>query len=284
MSPLIFLGAASGLCWGTADFFGGVQSRRMPALAVVFWSQVAGATALALLLLLRGEHPVPSSIAWGAAAGLFGGSALIFFYRGLAVGAMSIVAPVSACGAAVPVLFAIATGHIPSVVTLVGIGTIMTAIVLVSLHGDASVHPAGRPHLSLALALLAALGFGMFYVFAHQGSLGSGGSPFWTIAGARGGSLLTVLAILLVGRQRASWPAGRMPLVAGVGVADTTANVLFAYASIQGNLGVAAVLGSLYPVATVLLGRVVLGERLPALQQLAIVGALAGVALLSIGS
>ena len=283
MSLLILLGAGSGLCWGTADFFGGLQSRRTPALGVALWSQLAGALALAVVLLLRGEPPVAASLGWGAAGGLFAGTALVLFYRGLAVGAMSIVAPISACGAAVPVLAAFASSHVPGALTIAGMVTILIGIVLVSLHGDEAAHPAGRPGLSLSLALLAAIGFGMFYVFLHQGSSGHGASPFWTIAGARAGSLLTLLGIRIIGRGNAPWPGRRAPSVAAVGIADTSANALFAYASIQGNFGVAAVLGSLYPVTTVLLGRLILAERLARIQQMAVGLALIGVALLSIG-
>src|SRR2546428_9433849 len=100
--PLL-LGLGSGLCWGAADFVGGLQARRLPALAVAFWSQVAGAAALALALGLVGAPTGPLVLAWGIVAGVFGGGGLLFFYRGLAIGPMSIVAPVAARRAGVPV-------------------------------------------------------------------------------------------------------------------------------------------------------------------------------------
>src|SRR5205823_4944125 len=98
--PLV-LGVGSGLCWGAADFVGGLQARRLPALAVAFWSQVAGAAALAGALAFMSAPSSPNVLAWGVVAGVFGGGGLLFFYRGLAIGPMSIVAPVAACGAAV---------------------------------------------------------------------------------------------------------------------------------------------------------------------------------------
>lgn len=102
MTVMLLFGIGSGLCWGVADFFGGVQARRLPALAVAVWSQLAGAIALFGVLLAQGAAPVPASLAWGAGAGVFGALGLVLFYRALAIGVMSLVAPVAACGALVP--------------------------------------------------------------------------------------------------------------------------------------------------------------------------------------
>src|SRR5918997_6752157 len=100
MALVLLLGLGSGLCWGTADFFGGLQSRYLPALAVALWSQLAGGIVLALVLAIIGEPLVLESVVWGMAGGFFGGTALLLFYRGLAVGLLSIVGPVSAFGGA----------------------------------------------------------------------------------------------------------------------------------------------------------------------------------------
>src|SRR5579872_5104711 len=219
MLSLILLGTASGLLWGTGDFLGGLQSRRFPALTVLVWSQLAGGILMLGALAVTGQRPVAASLAWGAVAGLAGGLALLFFYRGLAVGAMSIVAPISACGAVVPVLVALAGGHVPSPVAGAGMAAAFAGIVLMSLRQDAALHPAGRPGLALALALSAACGFGLFYVLLHQGSQGAG-SPLWTVAGARGGSLVTLLGMAAV-RGGVGWPGRRLPLVALAGMLDT---------------------------------------------------------------
>src|SRR4029453_6653804 len=145
----------------------------------------------------------------------------------------------------------------------------------------------------LAMALGAALGFGLFYVFvdagtagvASAGVMGTGGSqrsPLWGIAGARAGSLLVLSMIALVGRRSAlRWPGRRIGSVALVGVGDTGANLLFAYAAASGNLAVVGVLGSLYPIATVVLARWLLGERLSGGQNAGVVLALTGVGLLA---
>ena len=298
------LGLSSGLCWGAADFFGGMQSRRLPALTVAFWSQVAGALGLVVALAVSGTRPTPAGVAWGLVAGVGSGCALVLFYRGLAEGTMSIVAPVSACGAVVPVAAALLTGHRPGALAGLGVTAAITGVVLVSRprrppsgqHGSlgrpsdpgAPAHPgpsggAGRSGRVLAMALGSALGFGLFYVFVDAGTTGSRSGPLWVIAGARASSLLMLSMIALVGNRSAlRWPGRRIGPVALVGIGDTGANLLFAYAATAGNLAVVGVLGSLYPVATVVLARWLLGERLSGGQSAGVALALTGVGLLAV--
>ena len=280
---LLVLGIGSGVCWGTADFFGGLQARHLPALAVALWSQITGALILLLALIAIGRPPVLGSIAWGVVAGIFGGIALVLFYRGLATGVMSIVAPISACGAIVPVVVALVMGEVPSLLASLGIAVAIGGIILVSLHPEPVTRHVDNPRLTIVMALGAALGFGMFYVFLDRGSAVDGGSPLWATAGGRLGSLVLLGAMITLGRRPAPWPGRRIGAIAAIGVGDTTANVLFAYAALQGNLGIAAVLGSLYPVATILLGRIILAERLTRMQQAGVALALVGVTLLSAG-
>ena len=134
----------------------------------------------------------------------------------------------------------------------------------------------------LAMALGSALGFGLFYVFVDAGTAGSRGEPLWVIAGARASSLVMLSTIALVGRRSAlRWPGRRIGPVALIGIGDTGANLLFAYAATTGNLAVVGVLGSLYPVATVVLARWLLGERLSGGQNAGVALALTGVGLLA---
>jgi len=279
----ILLGLSSGLCWGTADFFGGMQSRRLPALAVALWSQIAGGLALLLVLLLSGAQPTLVSIGWGIVAGLFGGTALVLFYRGLAEGVMSVVAPISACGAIVPVLASIATGEVPNLLTGIGIVAAVVGIVLVSRQSGGALNNPQAQRTSVLLALGAALGFGFFFVFLDRGSNALGSSPLWVTGGARIGSLTVLLGMSLGNRRAFIWPGARIWPLTAIGIGDTAANVLFAYASTAGNLGVVSVLGSLYPVVTVLLGRLLLAERLEPPQYIGVGLALSGVALLAGG-
>jgi drug/metabolite transporter (DMT)-like permease len=278
------LGLGSGLCWGTADFFGGIQSRRLPALSVVVWSQAAGALALGVALAVQGRPPTPSGFAWGLAAGAGSGFALLLFYRGLAEGAMSVVAPIAACGAVVPVLVAPLRGERPSALAVPGIVAAVAGVVLVSRSPHPRQHLGGQPARVLALALGAALGFGLYFVFVDAGTATAGASPLWVVAGGRASSLLVLVAIALAGRRaEAAWPGRRIVPVALVGIADTGANLLFALAATSGNLAVVGVLGSLYPVATVVLARWLLRERLSAGQNAGVLLALTGVGLLAAG-
>jgi drug/metabolite transporter (DMT)-like permease len=278
------LGLGSGLCWGTADFFGGIQSRRLPALSVVVWSQAAGALALGVALAVQGRPPTPSGFAWGLAAGAGSGFALLLFYRGLAEGAMSVVAPIAACGAVVPVLVAPLRGERPSALAVPGIVAAVAGVVLVSRSPYPRQHLGGQPARVLALALGAALGFGLYFVFVDAGTATAGASPLWVVAGGRASSLLVLVAIALAGRRaEAAWPGRRIVPVALVGIADTGANLLFALAATSGNLAVVGVLGSLYPVATVVLARWLLRERLSAGQNAGVLLALTGVGLLAAG-
>ena len=332
MNAGVPLGLSSGLCWGAADFFGGIQSRRLPALTVAFWSQLAGALALAIALAIEGVRPAATGIAWGLAAGVGSGCALVLFYRSLAEGTMSIVAPISACGAIIPVAAALLTGNEPGTLAVLGVLATVLGVVLVSRPhtpprpasptaerdplspgsaasagssasagspgspgSPASAGSAGRGgRRVVAMALGSALGFGLFYVFvdagaastagtaAAAGTAGSHGSPLWVIAGARMSSLAILSMIALVSRRSAlRWPGRRIGAVALVGIGDTGANLLFAYAATTGNLAVVGVLGSLYPVATVVLARWLLGERLSGGQNAGVILALTGVGLLA---
>ena len=313
MNAGVPLGLSSGLCWGAADFFGGIQSRRLPALTVAFWSQLAGALALAIALAIEGVLPAATGIAWGLAAGVGSGCALVLFYRSLAEGTMSMVAPISACGAIVPVAAALLTGNQPGILAALGVLATIAGVILVSrphtparfappaVEGD-QASPARGGRRVVAMALGSALGFGLFYVFvdagaastagtaattgavaaAAAGTAGSHGSPLWVIAGARMSSLAILSMIALVSRRSAlRWPGRRLGAVALVGIGDTGANLLFAYAATTGNLAVVGVLGSLYPVATVVLARWLLRERLSGGQNVGVVLALTGVVLLA---
>jgi drug/metabolite transporter (DMT)-like permease len=280
----ITLGLGASLFWGTADFFGGMQSRRLPPLAVALWSQLAGGLLVLAAVLAQGRAPSLRTLAFGAIAGGFGGSALLAFYRALGEGAMSVVAPISACAGVLPVVAAFARGTPPSGLETAGIAAALAGIVLVSRTTNADQHPGGRPGVVVALALYAALGIGLYLVLVHAASEGPAGSPLWAVTAGRAGSLAVLLAIACArGRSRPPWPGLRLPLLVLVGVLDTSANLLFASASTRGNLGVVGVLSSLYPVVTVVLARLILAERLSWSQSAGVVMALLGVGLLATG-
>ena len=276
----VLLALASSVTWGIADFGGGLVSRRLAStVTVTVVSQSAGFAALLIVFGPRGAHLDGRSFAIGLAAGAGGGAGLAAFYRALAVGTMSIVSPIVACGAVVPFAISIATGERPSTIALAGAGVALAGAVLASAEERrAAARERGQ---AVILAAIAAGALGLFTYFLGLGS--REGTALSTLVGARVGSLtlLLVLAIAL----RAPLRLGRAALlpVAAIGLCDVAANALFALASGHGLLALVSVLGSLYPVMTVLLAHVFLGERLTPLQLAGVGVALAGVAALSVG-
>jgi drug/metabolite transporter (DMT)-like permease len=233
---------------------------------------------LLLAVALRGEVDSRSFLL-GCLAGIGGGAGLAAFYRALSLGTMSVVSPVVACGAVVPFGIAITKGERPSPLALCGAAAALGGAVLASVEERRASSPDRARAIGLALA--AAIALGLFVYFLGLGS--REGDALSTLVGARVGSLSFLLVAALA--MRAPLAIGRSSLaaVAAVGLADVTANALFAFASRHSLLALVAVLGSLYPVVTVLLAHVVLGERLTRPQQLGIGIALAGVAAIAGG-
>jgi drug/metabolite transporter (DMT)-like permease len=215
----------------------------------------------------------------GCIAGLGGGAGLAAFYRALSLGTMSVVSPVAACGAVVPFAIAIATGDRPSTLALCGAAAALGGAVLASVEERRADSP-DRAR-AILLALVAAVALGLFVYFLGLGS--REGDALSTLVGARVGSLSFLVAVALATRAPVAIGRSSLAAVAAVGLADVTANALFAFASTHGLLSLVAVLGSLYPVVTVLLAHVVLGERLTRPQRLGVGIALAGIAAIAGG-
>lgn len=192
---------------------------------------------------------------------------------------MSVVSPLVACGAVVPFAIAIATGDRPSVLAVAGAVVALGGAVLASLEERRGDSP--ERARAIALAVVAALALGLFVYFLGLGS--REGDALSTLAGARVGSLGLLVAAAGITRSTLRLPRGSVPAVAAVGLADVSANALFAFASGHGLLALVAVLGSLYPVVTVILAHVLLGERLTRAQQAGIAVALAGVCAIAAG-
>jgi drug/metabolite transporter (DMT)-like permease len=278
----VLLALLSSVLWGSADFLGGVVSRRRAAALVVGASQLAGLLSIAAVALVAGSFDDPTGyLPWAVASGLSGLVGLVCFYAALASGTMGVVSPIAALGVTVPVFVGLARGERPGVVQLVGIGIAIGGVVLASgpeLRGRAGARP-------LLLAVVAAVGFGLALLFIAEGSRTS---TLMTLVGMRMTSVSVLFVALLValgrvGRDRLVLDRHDAALVAVVGVGDVAANLAFGLASTRGLVSVVAVLGSLYPVVTVLLARMVLHERLGSAQTLGVAGALGGVALIAAG-
>jgi drug/metabolite transporter (DMT)-like permease len=265
------------MLWGCADFAGGLVARRLPAVAVVAWSQLAGLVLVAAVALVTGAYHAPSGwIGWAVLAGLSGALGLVAFYTALATGTVGVVAPLAALGAVVPVLAGLLAGERPTPVQAVGMVVAIGGAVLASgpeLSGAAGAR-------AVLLALLAGGCFGLALLGIARGAASD---TVMTLLGMRATSVsvfaCAAVALRSVGGVR---PADGWSL-AGVGVADAGANLLFGYAAATGMVSVVAVLGALYPVPTVLLARYLLAERMQAVQRAGVAVALVGVVALAAG-
>lgn len=268
----ILLALLSALLWGTSDFGGGLLSRRRSAYAVVGASQaLALVVAVGMALATDGFAGPRGWLRWSILAGAVGSLGLATFYRALASGTMGVVSPIAALGALVPFGVGLATGERPGTVALVGAGVALAGAVLASgpeLTGASSATP-------VVLAASAGVMFGLALVFMAKGA---DTSVVMTLFGMRLTSVTMFAAVAVFARTLGGLrPADLLPLAA-VGVADLLANLTFGLASQRGFVSIVAVLGSLYPVATVVLAWVFLHERLQRVQQFGVLLALAGVA------
>ena len=276
----IVLALASAVVYGAADFLGGLASRRTSVFGVVAMSQVVGLVALLALLPWLGGPVGPADLAWGAAAGFAGAAGLMVFFRALAGGVMSVIAPVTAVtAAAVPVLVGLLTGNRIGPWAAAGIALALAAVVLVSAEGGLSELRRARP-ASVAPALVAGAAFGLFFVLLDGTSQTSGLTP---LVAARVASVALVVVVALAGRRSLRVTQAAFPLVALSGVGDMSANALFLLATQQeGQLAITGVLASLYPVTTVLLAQALLRERLVGAQLAGLGAAVVAVVLITL--
>ena len=276
----VLLGVASALVYGLADFMGGLASRRSSPYSVVIWSQLAGLILLIAAVAIMGD-PVPSNaeLAWGVLGGIGGGGGVVLLYRGLSVGRMSVVAPTAAVGgASLPVLVGVVLGERPSALALVGVVVALAAIVLVSSSSVASEElRTSRVPPGLVEAIGAGIGFALFFVALDNVTPAAG---LWPLLAARVSIIVAAVAGLAL---RTTLRPARADVggIVACGVADMFANLLYLLASRRGLLSIVAVLVSLYPASTVLLARIVLRERLSAMQVVGLGAAAAGVLLIA---
>jgi drug/metabolite transporter (DMT)-like permease len=265
--------------WGVGDFLGGFASRRLAVLAVLAMSQAVGLVGVACWVWIAGD-PFPGlvEILPAAAAGVAGLIGLGALYRGLAIGAMGIVAPISAASPLVPLAVDAAHGLTPAALQWLGIVLVLAGIVVLSRE------PSGvgttRIAAGAGLAVVAALGFGGFLVGLDAGSDES--AP-WAVVAARSAAVATVLAAAALTSTSLRTPVRFLPILVAVGIFDTGANVCVAFATTKGAAGIVAVLSALYPIVTVVLARLVLGERLSVPRRAGGIVALAGAALVAAG-
>ncbi|CCG03338.1 EamA family transporter [Blastococcus saxobsidens] len=280
MRVAVVLALASAVVYGAADFLGGLASRRTSVFGVVALSQLAGLVALLVLLPWVGGPVSAADVGWGGVAGLAGAAGLLMYFRALADGVMSVVAPVTAVtAAAVPVLVGFLGGDRIGPWATAGIALALVAIALVSAEGGLAALQAARPS-SMVPALLAGVAFGFFFVLLDRTSAVAGLTP---LVAARVASVLLVVSVALGRRESLSANRAALPLVLVSGLGDMTANALFLLATQEGGrLAITGVLASLYPVSTVLLAQLVLRERLVPAQLTGLAAAAGAVVLITL--
>jgi drug/metabolite transporter (DMT)-like permease len=245
---------------------------------VLLVSQPPTLLLIAAIVMIRGIPMAPGPwIVAGVVAGLVGLVGLSAAYRGMAIGVVSVVSTIAATGPVVPIVVGLVQGERPSALQFGGI--VMTLAGIALLAFDRRPQSEGKLVPGVGLALLAALAFGVFLVAIRYASRPD---PLWGVLATRTGSVLALLLLGLAFRSRVRVARTDVPSLFLVGVLDVSADVFFAFATTIGLLSIVSILSSLYPVATVILARIVLNERMARLQQAGIGLALAGVLLISI--
>jgi drug/metabolite transporter (DMT)-like permease len=274
----VVLALFSAATYGIGDFCGGMASRRVAATTVLLWSHLLGLALFLSVAPFVAGSATGGDLAIGALGGLCGAAGVGLLYKGLSVGPMSVVAPITALlSASVPVVAGLVAGERPSIGVTVGMVAALAAIVLVSAEGGGSLRPSDLR--GVAFALGAGLGFGLFFVaLSHVGE----DSGIWTLVAARTASVSAVGLLALFGRvpRQVPSPGSRLFTVAA-GSLDALANVFYLLATREGLLTVVSVLTALYPVGTVVLARVVLKERFANLQRIGMVLALPAAVLMA---
>jgi drug/metabolite transporter (DMT)-like permease len=253
-------------------------------VVVLLVGQAVGVAIAGAIIVAVGEGaPSGRAVLLSALAGAAGAIALGAFYRGLAVGTMSIVAPISASGVTLPVAVGIATGDRPSALQAAGLAITVVGIVLASREAEqvAEGRAGGTSRRSVALALVAAVGLGLYFTLSDPAA---DESVLWLLLVARTTAVVLLTGAAVAVRASVAMPPRDLGTLALIGVLDLTATGLYGLANTEGLLSVVAVVGALYPVTTVLLARTVLHERLARMQAAGVALAFTGVAAVAAGA
>ncbi|MBA3365859.1 MAG: DMT family transporter [Actinobacteria bacterium] len=275
----VVLALAASLSWGVADFFGGLKSRSLGVLPVMLIAQTAGTAVIAVVVSAHAERPNGAAVLLAAPAALAGTLGIFAFYRGMAVGAMSIVAPIAGVSAVIPVAVGVLTGDRPSPLQALGIAFALLGVALAAREPGDSART-GRVAAGVGLALFAAAGFGLYFPVMYEAARVD---VLWAVLVFRLTSTALVASAFLAVRPRLELRRSDVAATAAIGVLDTGATLLFAAAATSGLVSLVSVLASLYPVVTIVLARYVLEERVARVQRVGAAIALAGVVFISTG-
>lgn len=275
------LSLTAAIFWGLADFLGGIESRRTPGLVVVILSQATGLAAACAAALILGEiWSGAEAVTWALIAGSLISVGILAFYRALAIGTMSIVAPLSAAGVIVPVVVGLMNGDNLDPPQIAGMVIGALGILLASLHAEPEGERRDRARASIALALVTAVLVGLALA-AFDRSAEDGVLP--TLLWAKVAAVVVLGLLVLMTRPAMNVEGDHLLPIAAIGLLDVAATGLFALATTEGFLSIVAVVSSLYPIVTVILALAILRERVRPVQMAGVVCALVGVGLIAAG-
>ena len=276
----IVLALFAGASWGGSCFLSGSQTRRTSLWTVIVFSQLAGLTLMVVIVAARG-HALPDGVLLPAlAAGVLSIVSVAASYQALAIGVMCIIGPIISLSVAVPVIVGLAAGERPSLVQLAGIGIALGGVVLASREKSAGTCHQATSRASVGYAVLTAVVWGVVMVLYAKGGESD---AFWTVLISRLTTTAILLAAFVVARPTLRLTRAAVAPILAIGVFEVAGNQLFAVAASLGYLSIASVLSSIYPIFVIALAYVFLRERLSRTQQLGVVTALAGVALIAAG-
>lgn len=277
LAVVLALGAAVG--WGTADFLGGLKSRSMAMLTVLFVSQAVALVLLVAVLISAGKAaPEARFVLYAIVAGLAEGLGVAALYRGLSVGTMSIVAPVSAIAPAVPLAAGLLLGEVPAPLQGAGLVLIVVGVILTARQRPEASEASEKLVSSILYGLLSALGFGVFFV--ALGAASEGGVP-WALFVARFSAVAALAFFVVMSRSKPAVHRADLPLLIAMGVLIVASDGMYAIATTRGLLSVVAVIGALHTVVTVALARICLREEVAGMQRLGVVLCFCGVLIVS---
>jgi drug/metabolite transporter (DMT)-like permease len=276
----LILGFAASVCWGVGDYVGGTRTKLLPGVLVVLVSQAVGLVLVAAIVLPGGVDVAGPDLVAAAVAGVATGLGVTALYKALAIGAMSIVAPISATGVIVPVTVGLLDGDRLAGLQAAGVVLAIVGVCLASTAVDDDPARRRAERLSIALAIGGALLIGISLT-AFDRAAGSGALE--AVMWARVAAVSVLGALCAAVLPHAARIGGQLPGLIAIGLLDVCGTVLYTTATGHGYLSLVAVAASLYPVSTIALARVRLRERLPPLQAAGVLAALVGVTAIAAG-
>lgn len=267
--------------WGVADFLGGLKSRQLSVFSVLMVSSFFGLGAILVIVVVRGVAPPGSPVLLLAVVGGGAGLAAMFLlYRGLSIGSMAIVAPISATGVILPVIVSLVAGDNPTPLQKLGMAVAIAGAILASLEKNNDGN-SRRLATGVGLAIGSAIAAGIFFIVMDQASEVD---PYWAAFLMRLSYFAFLILIFLLKRPAVQAGKVHMPAIIVLGICDALAGFAYALATTHGILGLVAVVGALYPTVTVLLSMLILHERPQPAQFIGVVLAVGGIAFISAGS